>query len=82
MFSPILFGNLHKNLNTNWTLLNFFLNTTILLKEFNIFFFKAISVSYQLILEDLSEIESIDPIVSPIPYDDSTPIPARIPMIF
>ena len=40
------------------------------------------SASFQFILEDLSEIEPIDPIVSPIPYDDSIPIPARIPMIF
>ena len=40
------------------------------------------SVSYQLILEDLSEIEPIDPIVSPVPYDDSTPVLARIPIIF
>jgi len=40
------------------------------------------SASFQFILEDLSEIEPIDPIVSPTPYDDSTPISARIPMIF
>ena len=37
------------------------------------------SASFQLILE---EIKPIDPIVSPTPYDDFTPIPARIPMIF